>query len=210
MSGKITLRAITASDCQVVAGIHTRAFPGSSLTRLGLEAVRRYYVAQLDGSNECLALGAFQDDLMVGYIFAGVFHGVLTGFLHKNQVFLAGRVLTHPWLALDPMFRDAIKLALRKFKPKKSVTSGRDVSKGKMPAFVVLAIAVDPQLQKRGIGQLLMDYTEDEALQRGFMKMSLTVNPENIRAVQFYEKNGWQNSQNNFGKNIEMTKQLTA
>lgn len=33
----------------MVAGVHVAAFPSSALTRLGSEAVRRYYLWQIEG-----------------------------------------------------------------------------------------------------------------------------------------------------------------
>lgn len=205
MKSDISLQLINVNNCAEVARIHISSFPESSLTKLGIETVRRYYVSQMDGTNDCLAIGAFQNNSMVGFIFAGIFHGVLTGFLINNRWFLVSKVLTHPWLVINPMFRDAIKLALKKLKNKKrqSVTSNI-----KRREFVVLSIAVDPGVQQKGIGQLLMDYVENEAIERGFKKMVLTVNPLNIKAIQFYEKNKWTKTSNYTGKNIEMTKQF--
>ncbi len=205
MSSDVSLQVINIDNCAAVAQIHIRAFPESSLTKLGIEAVRRYYVSQMGGANDCLAIGAFQKNSMIGFIYAGIFHGVLTGFVKSNRWFLVSRVLTQPWLVLNPMFRDAIKLALRKFTQKKHLSDKTNIKK---QDFVVLSIAVDPRVQQKGIGQLLMDYAENEATKRGFKKMVLTVNPLNTKAIQFYEKNKWVKTCNYSGKNLEMTKQL--
>lgn len=205
MKSDVSLHPIIVNNCAEVAQIHICAFPESSLTKLGLEAVRRYYVSQMDGANDCLAIGAFQNNSMIGFIYAGIFHGVLTGFVINNRWFLVSRVLTHPWLVLNPMFRDAIKLALKKFIPKKHSSVTTNI---KRQDFVVLSIAVDPRVQQKGIGQVLMDYAENEATERGFKKMALTVNPSNKKAIQFYEKNKWVITSNRSGKNIEMAKQL--
>lgn len=208
MISNIRLRPIDISGCLLVATIHSRSFPDSSLTRLGREAVRRYYVSQLNESNDCLAMGAFQDNRMVGYIFAGSFHGVLTSFLNDNQLFLAMLVITRPWLALDPMFRDAVKFALRKLRQKRPAPVGKEVAKTEKTAFIILSIAVDPQFQNQGIGQLLLDAAENEAMARGYLKMLLSVNPGNDTAIHFYEKNGWQRTTRFHRKNVEMEKQL--
>lgn len=203
--GEIRLTLLDCEDCNSVARIHVASFPNSSLSKLGHEAVKRYYIQQMDESNDCVAVGAFHNNSMVGFIFAGIFRGVLTGFVKKNRWFLVGRVLTHPWLVLNPMFRDAIKLALKKLKNKKHSTATSGINRQE---FVVLSIAVDPKAQQKGIGQLLMDYIEDVAITRGFKKMVLTVNPLNAKAIRFYEKNNWAVTGNSSGNNIEMTKQL--
>ncbi len=89
------IKILGIQDCAQVSLIHMKAFPKSSLTRLGAEAVRRYYAAQMVESNDCVAVGAFQDDIMQGFIYAGIFHGILTGFVVR-QIVSGGRVLTHP------------------------------------------------------------------------------------------------------------------
>jgi len=201
----IQLKQLKQDDCISAARIHLAAFPNSSLTKLGVEAVKRYYLQQMVPTNDCIAVGAYDNGQMIGYIFAGIFHGVLTGFVNNNRWFLVTRVLFHPWLVLNPMFREAIKLALSKFKQKKSSHIKTNMKK---PDFVVLSIAVDPKVQQKGIGQLLMDYAEHEAIKRGFKRMVLTVNPLNKKAINFYEKNMWIRSSNHSGNNIELTKQL--
>lgn len=200
-----SFQLLSVNDCAKVAQIHIRAFPDSSLTKLGIEAVRRYYVSQMDEDNDCLAIGAFQNNSMIGFVYAGIFHGVLTGFLRNNRWYLFSRVLTHPWLVLNPMFRDAIKLALRKLQQKEHPPAPVIISRQN---FVILSIAVDPEMQQKGIGQALLDYAENEAAKRGFMRMVLTVNPVNAKAIRFYEKNKWVKTSFQSGKNIEMTKQL--
>lgn len=204
----VAIRVLDINDCFSVARIHTLAFPESSLTRLGIEAVRRYYAQQMVETNDCLAMGAFQEDGMAGFIYAGIFHGVLNDFLYKNRLFLTGRVLAHPWLVFDPMFRDALRLALQKLKKRHAAVQPQKDPGVKARPFVVLSIAVDPRVQKSGIGQMLMRYAEKEALDRGFQWMSLTVNQDNCAAIRFYEKNGWQKRPGAASRNLEMIKLL--
>ena len=61
----------------------------------------------------------------------------------------------------------------------------------KKKSFGILAIAVSPYYQKRGIGRLLMEEMERIALAEGFTHMNLSVARDNQKAIQFYESLGW-------------------
>jgi ribosomal protein S18 acetylase RimI-like enzyme len=173
-----------------------------------MEATRRYYAQQMVAANNCFALGAFLDGEMVGFIYAGIFHGVLNDFIRKNRLFLAGRVIVRPWLLLDPLFRDAIRLAVRKLTQKKHAVTIAHATRPQDQPFVILSIAVDPDHQRAGVGQLLMDAAEEEALRGGFQRMSLTVNLDNAKAIRFYKNIGWAIDRNASSRSIEMIKQL--
>jgi len=192
----------------MVADIHLRAFPKSALTKLGKEAVRRYYEWQLTGPHDCLAIGAFDErGCMLGFCFGGVFRGALTGFVKKNKHFLILEVLKRPWLVFtNSIFRDRLRLGIRisrKLPAQKNLR--KVVSFGN---FGILAIAVDPDVQSSGIGRQLMDFSETYALANGFKKMQLSVALDNNQAIRFYEHNGWKKECNDEVWNGFMTKNL--
>ncbi|MBC6137973.1 GNAT family N-acetyltransferase [Listeria innocua] len=56
---------------------------------------------------------------------------------------------------------------------------------------VEIDIAVHPDYQREGIGQLLMDKMKEIAREKGFIKISLRVLSINQKAIRFYEKNGF-------------------
>lgn len=177
-------------DLNDVARVHVKAFPESVLTKLGHEAVRRYYLWQLLGPHDCQAVGVYYDQQLAGYCFGGVFHGALSGFLNTNRVFLAVRLILRPHLVLNSLIRKRIARALpalrrgtRRSKKTEEATARR--------SFGILAIAVDPERQGEGLGSRLMQEAENRALERGFASMHLTVSPENSKAVRFYEQQGW-------------------
>lgn len=189
----IVVREITLGHLNSVASVHLQAFPDSALTKLGQEAVRRYYEWQLIGPHDCLAIGTFDNDTLIGICFGGVFRGALGGFLEKNRAFLICRVVTHPQLLLNPLFRERAWLAIQRlsqrFRRQKPETPN---SPAATRSFGILSIAVIPASQGQGAAQLLMEYAQQVAVERGFMQMALTVHPSNNRAVRFYEKMGWQ------------------
>src|SRR5205823_5060348 len=96
-------------------------------------------------------------------------HGAMSGFLQKNRAFLMGRVFTHPWLALNPMFRDRILKGLKGLPVFKVVKQSRGYPKEPPTrSFGILAIAVEPRYQGLGIGRLLMSRAEETAIEYNF------------------------------------------
>ncbi len=189
---QLIIQNITIEGLQAISGIHLRAFPESSLSKLGLEAVRRYYHWQLTGPHECCSLLAIDNHHIVGFCFGGVFHGALSGFLKLNQAFLVRRVIARPWLLFNELFRVQVLFALRSLKilRRKKIHS-QDLSKKIIKTYGILAIAVDPQIQSRGVGRALMLAAEQDAIEKGFEQMHLTVSPKNLQAINFYLGLGW-------------------
>jgi ribosomal protein S18 acetylase RimI-like enzyme len=210
-SQPISVRRLVKADLPAISVAHAAAFPDSALTMLGAECVRRYYEWQLLGPHEVLALGAFVDDSLYGFCFGGLFNGATAGFLSRNRFYLSWRVLTHPWLAANPMFRDRLTSGtriLKRFKmrgsPKSRVVEIRRAPK----SFGILSIGVHPQCQGLGLGRLLMKESEEEARRRGFAAMDLTVHTNNQQAIRFYESLGWEKFYRNRSWQGHMTKQL--
>jgi ribosomal protein S18 acetylase RimI-like enzyme len=168
--------------------IHRAAFPESALSKLGPESVRRYYEWQLLGPHEPLALGAFLDERLCGFCFGGTFSGSMAGFLHHNRVYLLWRVLTHPWLATDQVFRKRVLVGTKILKRlRRSTLAKLRTQGGTRRTFGILSIAVHPRGQGLGFGRALMKESESVARQRGFDQIDLTVHTQNHQAVRFYE-----------------------
>jgi GNAT superfamily N-acetyltransferase len=192
-ASRAKLRTVVDANVPEIAHVHLDSFPDSALTKLGAEAVCRYYSWLLDPSHEAVrASGAYIDDKCVGYSFSGLFNASTSGFISRNRNLLARRLLLRPWLLFDPMFRSRLGLGLKllkAFSKRKRPSANSDpLRRG---SFGILAIAVIPENQKLGIGKLLMDDAENEAVRLGFKKMHLTVNPQNRKAIRFYEKLNW-------------------
>jgi len=189
---EIIMRRVTEENLKGVSLIHQRAFPGSALTKLGIDTIRRYYHWQLTGPHDCYSIIAENGQNRIGFCFGGVFRGALGGFLKKNRSFLFWRVLTHPWLLFNEIFRERITIALRSLRifPQGKQTSFLPQTR-KVKSYGILSIAVDPQTQARGVGRVLMLAAETDAKEKGFDQMHLTVSPKNLQAINFYFGLGW-------------------
>ncbi len=209
----VQLSTLETADLPRVSEIHLAAFPDSALTMLGAEAVRRYYEWLLTGPHDCVALGASVKANMIGFCFAGVFRGAMSGFLRRNRAFLFGRILRRPQLGMNPLFRERATAGvriLRRFGRQPSNTPGssdRPVAKPVSP-FGILAIAVHPDSNGQGIGKALMFEAEQTARRRDFKEMQLTVEMNNHRAVSFYESLNWTKTLHQGAWHGEMRKAL--
>lgn len=206
MMNDLILMSVGKDQLVDVAHLHRLAFPASSLTKLGDKAVERYYFAHLGASNQCFFLGVYNQKTMRGFVLSGVFPGVMNRFIQENKWFLVGQVLSHPWLIFNSFFREDLVFGLRKLKKKKPSALKPNVNE-EVP-FVILSIATHPDYQHFGIGQHLMAEAERHAILSGFKHMSLTVDPQNTGAIQFYKKMGWHMQAVNSYGYIEMVKIL--
>lgn len=188
---ELRIAALTRAQLPDVVAVHTRAFPDTALTAFGGEALRRYYLWLLEGPHDAALVGAWHGAALVGFCAAGVFRGAMNGFLRANRRYLAGQIVRHPRLALNPLVRDriaaALKITLRFSRVARAVPAGPAVA----PSFGVLSIATDPRARGAGAGRALMHEAEARARRLGHARMTLTVHPDNTRAVRFYEQLGW-------------------
>jgi ribosomal protein S18 acetylase RimI-like enzyme len=205
-----TLRPLQTGDLPGVAEVHLAAFPGSALTLLGKEAVRRYYEWQLTGPHQVTALGVFTENSLSGFCFGGRFQGSLVGFLRRNWGFLLWQTVTHFWLLADPAFRGRAGLGVNLLKRFTRPRSRPEAALAALPvrSFGILSIAVHPHRQGKGFGRLLMDSAEQTALQCGFSIMHLTVETHNRQAITFYESLGWEKIPGDHTWNGKMKKDL--
>ncbi len=186
----MTIQTLDAVDLPDVARVHLAAFPHSATSRLGREAVRRYYHWQLEGPHDHWFRGAWVDGRLVGFCVSGLSRGALSGFLRANRGYLTKALLLRPWLVFNPLIRNRIAMALGflRWRPKYFAAVSAAPS---VPSWGVLSIAVDPEVRGSGAAKALMEDAEAEARRRGFSRMHLTVAVDNGRAIRFYEKLGW-------------------
>ena len=188
---EVTIRPVGPGDLDDVSRLHMLAFHDSVLARLGQEAVRRNYAWQLDGPHDLTAVVAHRSGRAVGYLFGGVFRGSTIGFLKREKWFLLRRVLAKPQLVLHGVGRNRLALAARLLARRTTTPQSEDPVRVPDRSFGVLAIAVAPEAQGDGVGELLMAEATARAVTEGFERMHLSVHPENARAIAFYRKLGW-------------------
>lgn len=189
---QLTLRSLVPSDLEAVAAVHAAAFSDSILTKLGKQAVCRYYQWLMEGPHEMYALGALLDGELAGFLFGGIAPDAIPGFLRTNRGLLAQRLAMRPWLVADPLFRDRIGRAVRAVTRRRRSASVTPAQAARKLPFDVISVAVDPRAQGEGIGKRLMGLAESLARDNGFHVMTLMVHVDNRQAIGFYESLRWQ------------------
>lgn len=74
----------------------------------------------------------------------------------------------------------------------KSIVSLIQLSEGEQDEYHVSMLSVDSKFQRRGVGKVLLEAAENIAKQKGYHKISLTVNQYNEKANALYQKLGYE------------------
>jgi ribosomal protein S18 acetylase RimI-like enzyme len=206
--GKIQLRSITIPDLSEVADVHISAYPDSTLTLLGKEAVRRYYEWQMIGPHSASTAAAFSENKCIGLYFGGIFREPAAGFVSSNRLYIMWRILTRPWLLTSSTFRQTLRLYARLLWNR---WFSRESRRQEWPrTFHILSLAVAPPWQRTGIGTTLLEHAESVARRNSFQEMSIRVRPRNDIAVRFCSAAGWiKTGATHFGYD-EMKKELIS
>jgi ribosomal protein S18 acetylase RimI-like enzyme len=169
------------------------AFPRSALSRLGAEAVRRYYEWQFMAPHKAHFLGIFENRRLLGFLLCGLFHEAMGGYLKRNGAWIMKVMLLRPCLILHPEIRTGIRQVLRRLYGSRTSSGnlGASIIPVEKKVFGVLAIAVHPRQQRRGIARSLMMRSELFASEGGFSEIRLTVDPNNHGAKAFYQGLGY-------------------
>ena len=190
-SAETWIAELSQADLPEIVRVHIASFPSSASTRLGAEAVRRYYEWQFLAPHDAHFLGGWVNGQLEGYCFCGTFRGAFAGFVARNRWFLVWQLFIRPRLWKHEEVRSAIFNAVRRFVQRALPSESAAGSQPQSQRFGILSIAVSPRCRSLGLGTLLMNEAERTARLRGVHVMGLTVNPSNGTAVRFYERLGW-------------------
>ena len=192
----IEIKELTTEDIPEIVHIHIESFPESLMTRLGAEILQKYYEWHFDESHKIVKVaGAVYDGKCIGFILTGVFNGSTSGFVRKNIWLIIKEAAVRPWLLFDKKlikkFKSGTKILTSTFTKKPPVNNPRVKSYG------LVSLAVSPAYRKLGAGKILMEEFELIAKNCGYSRTDFTVEPTNYKAVNLYEKLGWQRTLSN-------------
>ncbi len=176
------IRFMVNSDVVSVVNLHVRAFPGFFLSFLGPRFLKEFYRSFVFDSN---GVALVAEESGTGRILGVVAGPVVPGGYFRRLLIRrwwafclasVGAVLCNP-LITPRLFR---ALFYRGEPPMDK------------PRALLSSIAVAPEEQKRGIGQMLVKVWVDEVRKHGAAGCYLTTDAENNDAINgFYEGCGW-------------------
>ncbi|HRW36559.1 MAG: GNAT family N-acetyltransferase [Acidimicrobiales bacterium] len=182
------VRGYEPSDLRALAHLHRRAFPGSTLARLGPDVVARYLGSQLALDEvEGLVVGPVGEP--VAALVGGRFGRGTSRFVRDHAGLLVASVLRHPSVLVRSRSSVARRVGASALVRRRRGPERPDrVPEG---SYGVLLLAVDPDQQRRGLGRVLVDAAAGSARRRGLDRLHLTVDPTDTAARSFYEGLGF-------------------
>lgn len=174
------IREMTLSDVPTVVQVHLVGFQSFFLTFLGSAFLRELYMATLDDPSG-ISLVAEEEQTICGFV---------TGIVQPSGFYR--RLLRHRWwrfalAAVLPVLKrpSIIPRLLRAFSMPTQATQqeGRGT---------LMSIAVLPEMQGKGMGQVLVRAFLQEAMQRGLRQVDLTTDKDSNEATnRFYQNLGF-------------------
>lgn len=174
------VRKMELSDISAVVSIHLKGFSGFFLTYLGRAFLRELYTA-IVADQDGIGLVVEDENGVSGFV-TGTAQP--TGFYRR---LLRQRWWRFAWASVLPVFKrpSTIPRLLRGFSMPEQAT--KQIGRG-----TLMSIAVLPDRQGEGIGQVLVRAFLKEAVHRGLNQVDLTTDRDNNEAAnRFYQNLGF-------------------
>lgn len=178
-SQTVTVRSMRPDDVPAVVALHLRAFPGFFLSFLGPRFLSVLYRAAVELDE--ISLVAVADGKVAGLVMGSAHPG---GFFRRLR---QARALQFAYAALPSVLRhpeSALRVARALRKPEQARKAAGTAT--------LMSLAVDPALQARGLGRLLVSSFVQRAASRGAVSVDLTTDKYDNDAVNaFYRGMGF-------------------
>lgn len=186
MNGQI--RKIKTSDMVSIAQIHKQCFQDTLLTKFGNKFLQAYYMAYIEDNPDTSYVYINETGQPIGFLI-----GIMNGNITRNNFFKNNflmfiisilQVLIQYRIAFIKQIFPKIKGVFNK--PKEDFRD-KIGSKGG-----ILSIAILDQYRGKGIAEQLVNSFEEAYYNKGERVYNLGVKKDNLRAIKFYEKIGFQ------------------
>lgn len=193
------IRHANMNDLPQIAKVHTACFPKSFSTQMGQELLQRMYFEYLERTPE-LFLVAEENNEIVG--FSNGYYCEWNNYLREFERANKREFYTKVFMLLLKGNKQAWEKALKVIKGK-GKTEIVDMIPEKCIAEVkgdLLSICVLDKYRGKNVSTALLEQFESEikAKSKKIKMITLSVDPNNLRAISFYEKMGY--SQYKVGK----------
>lgn len=196
----------THQDLPRLAQCHRAAFPNTLSTAMGSRYVEKMLEWYLIDARAFIFL-IEEEGRCVGYCGGLKFDGTqrvgsASSMIQHSYDQAVKTFITQPWLLFHPEFISKYKLAAKNVwrRISKKLGIAREIKPLKNeqlpePHTGLIVIGVDPVVQGKGYGSLLLQEFERVSRELGFKKMMLTVRTDNMQAIRSYQRNGWQTTE---------------
>lgn len=160
-----------------IAEIHSQSYsPDHFTASFCIDKLIEYNSALVLASD--VSVIARDRENVIGFVIGGcnVSDGVRV-FTTANRFWIIRQLIKHPKV----LFFKMVGLFISRIFPIKPSKA----------SFRLLSIATRPGTQSKGIGMSMLDFLEKELLRRSIVAYGLSVKIDNVRAINFYEKNGF-------------------
>ncbi len=190
----ISLRHLAPADLALVAKLHQQAFPHVLWTSLTPELVAKYFGWQTANARDCIALGAWVENTLVGYCTGATAHLSLRSFYRQHLPEILRSLRFHSAKPLLVYFVKRGGRSLGKLfraQAEKIPLTSEESSQSGSVSFYIMFVAVEAAQRGRGIGKCLVSKMVTEATAMRVANCRLRVHAENTSAVRMYKSLGW-------------------
>ena len=192
------------ADLDLIADIHSRAFPQSFLACLGMRAVKKYYGHFLNFQDRIVVVVEVQDQVIgfaVGWGRNISYMRDLTAALGKTLLLgLIRLVVLHPARVLQKIAQSTSLGQTVRLRLSRSVDA--EIGNSADASYRLLVIAVRDGHHGRGASVHLLDAFTNQCRSFGISSVFLTVEACNQRARRFYERHGWKEAVELEGRSV--------
>jgi len=197
------LEMSTMNDLRGLAKCHKASFPNALSSKLGNRFIMKmlsWYILDERG----ILFHIKHEDQYLGYC-GGILirqpglPGAASSITqHSFNTFLLS-FISKPWLIFHPENMKRIGFIKKNILTRLGISKRINapiISKETFKATMgLVVIGVPASLQNRGYGSEILQQFERIAKEKGFKKIILSVNPNNIKAINAYKKNKWMEEQ---------------
>jgi len=173
-------RLLDQSDCKKIVNVHMAAFSSFFLTTLGPKFLFYFYKSIIN-NKDGLAIGIFEKNNLVGFVVGSYYQ---KGFYKK---ILFNNFFSLSFSALLPLLKKpyaVFRIISSFFSPNININQS---------GGVLLSICINPSIQGKGIGNILINEFEKKLKEKNIFIYYLTTDKENNDKVNlFYLKAGFQ------------------
>jgi len=174
------IRKVEPEDLVFIASLHKLAYKNDHFTsKFTINMLNNYYLELIKNNSYCY-IALDEENKAIGFLIAGdKINYAINNFIKNNFFLLSTILLKNPsfWI-------EKIKSFIKIFQPQSPKSSFEKIS--------LLSIAVDPNKQRKGIGEALIRHLEDDLKKDNIEYYSLYVRKDNIGAMKFYVKNDFE------------------